>query len=62
MTGLDLDPTVPAGAEPAAEPAQDAARALAAATGVDRHDVAVVLGSGWVPPRTRSARPTRNCR
>jgi len=26
-----------------------AARALAAATGVDRHDVAVVLGSGWVP-------------
>jgi len=29
--------------------AEDAARALAAATGVDRHDVAVVLGSGWVP-------------
>lgn len=26
-----------------------AAAALAAATGVDRHDVAVVLGSGWVP-------------
>ena len=29
--------------------AQDAARALATATGVERHDVAVVLGSGWVP-------------
>jgi purine-nucleoside phosphorylase len=30
-------------------PALDAARALAAATGVAHHDVAVVLGSGWVP-------------
>ena len=29
--------------------AADAARALAAATGVDCHDVAVVLGSGWKP-------------
>jgi purine-nucleoside phosphorylase len=26
-----------------------AAEALAARTGVDRHDVAIVLGSGWVP-------------
>jgi purine-nucleoside phosphorylase len=57
MTGLDpvdpVDPvdTVdidPVGTErpPAA---LDAARALAAATGVAHHDVAVVLGSGWVP-------------
>ena len=30
-------------------PARDAARALATATGVAHHDVAVVLGSGWVP-------------
>ena len=29
--------------------AADAARALATATGVDRHDVGVVLGSGWKP-------------
>ena len=29
--------------------AADAARALASATGVDHHDVAVVLGSGWKP-------------
>ena len=45
MTGLDLDPTELNEQPPAAE----AARALAAATGVPRHDVAVVLGSGWVP-------------
>jgi purine-nucleoside phosphorylase len=29
--------------------ARDAAMALASATGVERHDVAVILGSGWVP-------------
>lgn len=29
--------------------AQEAAEALAARTGVPRHDVAVILGSGWVP-------------
>ena len=29
--------------------AQEAAAALAAATGVQRHDVALVMGSGWVP-------------
>jgi purine-nucleoside phosphorylase len=34
--------------DPAAT-ATAAATALAAATGADRHDVAVVLGSGWVP-------------
>ena len=45
MTGLDLDPAE-LDADP---PALDAARALAAATGVTRHDVALVLGSGWVP-------------
>jgi purine-nucleoside phosphorylase len=31
------------------ELAQRAAQVLAAATGVERHDVALVLGSGWVP-------------
>lgn len=34
-------------AEPA-RTAQDAAEVLAARTGVDKHDVAIVLGSGWV--------------
>ena len=37
---------------PTADPgaiAADAARALAAGTGKDSHDVAIVLGSGWVP-------------
>lgn len=29
--------------------AQQAAAELAAATGVDRHDIALVLGSGWAP-------------
>jgi purine-nucleoside phosphorylase len=50
VTGLDLDPAElgPATTEKA-QPALEAARTLAAATGVDRHDVAVVLGSGWVP-------------
>lgn len=34
-----------------------AAAALAAATGVDRHDVVVVLGSGWVPAADALGRP-----
>ena len=33
--------------------ADRAAAALATATGVDRHDVAVVLGSGWLPAADR---------
>ena len=33
--------------------AEAAADALAAATGVDRHDVALVLGSGWKPAADR---------
>ena len=52
MTGLDLDP-----AEPGAPTAADAARALAAATGADQHDVAVVLGSGWVPAADELGEP-----
>ena len=40
MTDLYADPQAAA---------RDAAAALAAATGVDRHDVALVMGSGWVP-------------
>jgi purine-nucleoside phosphorylase len=34
---------------PITDSAATAAEALAARTGVDRHDVAIVLGSGWVP-------------
>jgi purine-nucleoside phosphorylase len=34
---------------PTAEDAATAATELATATGADRHDVAVVLGSGWAP-------------
>ncbi|GAA1686341.1 purine-nucleoside phosphorylase [Fodinicola feengrottensis] len=33
--------------------AADSAAALARATGVDKHDVAVVLGSGWAPAADR---------
>ena len=57
MTGLDLDPAVPPGAGPGALSAPEAARALATATGADRHDVAVVLGSGWVPAADELGRP-----
>ena len=35
------------------EAAEASAARLAAATGVDRHDVAVVLGSGWKPAADR---------
>jgi purine-nucleoside phosphorylase len=35
-----------------------AAAAIAAATGHDRHDVAVVLGSGWRPAADRIGEPT----
>jgi purine-nucleoside phosphorylase len=37
--------------------AADAATALATATGADRHDVAVVLGSGWAPAADALGRP-----
>ncbi len=40
--------TTTAPADPSAA-AADAARVLAELTGVERHDVAIVLGSGWVP-------------
>jgi len=36
-------------AKSAEESASEAAAALAKRTGADRHDVAIVLGSGWVP-------------
>ena len=41
--------TVMPDAHDPAEQARDAAAVLAERTGVARHDVAVVLGSGWVP-------------
>ncbi|MGE2732366.1 purine-nucleoside phosphorylase [Mycolicibacterium vaccae] len=37
--------------------AADAAAALAERTGIDRHDVAVVLGSGWAPAAARLGEP-----
>ncbi|HEY3955648.1 MAG TPA: purine-nucleoside phosphorylase [Streptosporangiaceae bacterium] len=47
-TGTEPLAAGPAGAEPFAAAAASARR-LAAGTGVERHDVAVVLGSGWTP-------------
>ena len=38
--------------------ADAAARVLAERTGVDRHDVAVVLGSGWAPAAAALGTPT----
>ncbi len=40
------------------ELAESAARALATATGVQTHDVALVLGSGWVPAADRLGEAT----
>lgn len=40
------------------EAAQRAAASLAAVTGVDHHDVAIVLGSGWVPAADLLGVPT----
>jgi purine-nucleoside phosphorylase len=37
--------------------AEDAAAAIARATGVERHDVAIVLGSGWAPAADRIGLP-----
>ena len=38
--------------------AQEAADTLARLTGVDRHDVALVLGSGWLPAAASLGEPT----
>ena len=38
--------------------ADAAASAVAAATGVDRHDVALIMGSGWAPAAERLGTPT----
>lgn len=48
MTTPPATPPAPAG-DQAGDQAGEAATALAAATGVARHDVALVLGSGWLP-------------
>ena len=56
MTGLDLDPAPPADA-PTPASAAEAAQVLAAATGAETHDVAIVLGSGWVPAADRLGAP-----
>jgi purine-nucleoside phosphorylase len=46
---MSTDPNPAAEPEAVPDSAAAAARAIAAATGVERHDVAVVLGSGWRP-------------
>ena len=38
--------------------AEAAAAAVATATGVDRHDVALIMGSGWAPAAERLGTPT----
>lgn len=38
--------------------AEEAAAAIARATGVPQHDVALVMGSGWVPAAERLGQPT----
>jgi len=47
---------------PTAEDAATAAKDLATATGADRHDVAVVLGSGWAPAADALGRPAAEVR
>jgi purine-nucleoside phosphorylase len=42
--------------------AEQAASAIAASTGVDRHDVAIVMGSGWAPAAARLGEPTAQLR
>jgi purine-nucleoside phosphorylase len=49
VTNLDPDPPPPGGAAAAVAAPGAAAQAVAAATGATHHDVALVLGSGWVP-------------
>ena len=63
-------PTAPFSDTPSAEPAagaaaraaEQAAAALASATGVHRHDVAIVMGSGWAPAAARLGEPTAEIR
>lgn len=47
---------------PTAEDAATAAKDLATATGADRHDVAVVLGSGWAPAADALGTPAAEVR
>lgn len=42
--------------------ARRAADALAAATGVEQHDVAIVMGSGWAPAAARLGTPSAEIR
>jgi purine-nucleoside phosphorylase len=50
MTDLDLNSGLPTEADvPPGELAASAAARLAELTGIERHDVALVLGSGWAP-------------
>jgi purine-nucleoside phosphorylase len=47
-------------ANPALDAAASAAAQLAELTGVERHDVAIVLGSGWVPAADAIGTPTHD--
>jgi purine-nucleoside phosphorylase len=49
VTSIEVVPGTDAGEPPPDQTAAAAAQALATASGGARHDVAVVLGSGWVP-------------
>lgn len=49
MTATDEHATDPSARQPDATTAGEAAALLAERTGVERHDIAVVLGSGWRP-------------
>ncbi len=51
--GMPVDPATETRAK-----AEEAATAIARATGVLHHDVALVMGSGWVPAAERLGQPT----
>jgi purine-nucleoside phosphorylase len=57
-TPYPTGPTYPGDTVDPEDMATDAAAGLAARTGVDRHDVAVVLGSGWRPAADALGTPT----
>jgi purine-nucleoside phosphorylase len=50
---MSVDPAIEARAT-----AEEAAAAIARATGVPRHDVALVMGSGWLPAAERLGAPS----
>lgn len=57
-TLLRVDPSPPSHSPPPSDLAREAASRLAEITGAERHDVALVLGSGWVPAADALGVPT----